>query len=128
MRRVLAIGALVSALTGCGTVENFKRGGVGEATPYGGVEIAAEPFHPPPGVMNCGFPALYGYPFFAGDVVLSAVGDTLTLPVILGAKVKGALHDYYSAEKSVTEPNVWREFWFNDQPSPAPPRVPPGIP
>ncbi len=78
MNRLLAIGALACALAGCGTVANFNREAPAQARPYGGVEIAAENFRPSSEMAAVWLDFLW--PLAAVDVVLSAVGDTLTLP------------------------------------------------
>jgi uncharacterized protein YceK len=123
MRRVLAIGALVSALTGCGTVSNLRRGPVTDATPYGGVEIAVEQCRPKRqsgDFIRVDFPA----PLDVMDVALSAVGDTITLPVTLVAAVGRSINAYYFPPDE-PKPNAWREFWSGD--GPPPPRVPGAI-
>lgn len=75
MKRVVAIGVLLLALTGCGTVKNFSRESQSVPVPYGGVKIAVTQFNEDPIAV-----ALM-WPFWATDVVLSAAGDTLTLPI-----------------------------------------------
>jgi hypothetical protein len=125
MTRVLAIGPLLFALTGCGTGQNLKCGVFAGATPYGGVEIAVDRYKSTP--HNGDFTRLdVPQALRAADVALSAVGDTLTLPITGSVAVwraGQALRTFYHAEdNSATVPNAWREFWFNDQPSrPAPP-------
>ncbi len=93
MRRVLAIGALLIALSGCGTVQNFRREPATEATVYGGVEIAAGRFNEDPIAV-----ALL-WPFWAADVVLSAAGDTLTLPFAISLAITKGINDYYFPPK-----------------------------
>lgn len=78
MKRVLAIGSLLLALTGCGTVANFSRESRALPTPYGGVEIAVEEFKKAPRIPNTLLFSDYAY---APNVVFSAIGDTLTLPI-----------------------------------------------
>ncbi len=117
MKRVLAFGALLLTVTGCGTMANFQRESLADATPYGGVKIAAEQFRPAPQYSglptNCGVPPVLGWPFFAADVVGSAVADTLTLPVTVPLFL-------WQINKSLAEQNPptneWRQFWFKDQP------------
>jgi uncharacterized protein YceK len=117
MRRVVAIGALLLALTGCGTVQNFERDGVSGATPYGGVSIATHRYRAKPqdgGGIKIDFPDS----LCAADVALSAVGDTLTLPVTasLSAWRFGERLWYLAFYYDNTPPrsNTWREFWFNE--------------
>ena len=114
MKRVLAIGVLLLALTGCGTVENFNRGGISEATPYGGVEVAVVPFKP--GLKNCGFPPVVGLPFYTGDVVLSAIGDTVTLPVFAWRAGRQWWDLAFHYDEPLPQQNEWRQFWYNDPP------------
>ncbi len=108
MGRVLAIGAVVAALSGCGTVQNFQRGSIVDATVYGGVDIAADRLktHPPDGTE-----AMRG----ACDVVLSAVGDTVTLPITVTVEVARAIRAAYCTPPSA-QPNPQRP----------PPPPPPG--
>lgn len=104
MKRVLAIGVLLLSLTGCGTVQNFTEGYERKTRPYGGVKIAASGFADDPVAVALKFP------FMTADVVLSAVGDTLTLPVTVPLSFAHAVHDYYFPPD---EPgaNEWRRFW-----------------
>jgi uncharacterized protein YceK len=78
MKRVLAIGALLLALTGCGTVENFTGRSHGYARPYGGTQIAVDRFSTPDDAELA-----TKLPLWAADLPLSFVGDTLTLPITL---------------------------------------------
>ena len=80
MRRVLAIGALALALTGCGTAQNFRRESPLDAEPYGGVKIASER------LGDEVVAASETWPLRAADVALSAAGDTVTLPVTASLK------------------------------------------
>ena len=113
MTRVLAIGALACALTGCGTMGNFQRESLTQATPYGGVRIAADGFTPD----AADFVAIdYPRVLCAADVALSAVGDTLTLPVTLsltawrvGTRVWALAH----YDNTPPANNAWREFGFD---------------
>jgi uncharacterized protein YceK len=121
MKRVFAIGALVCALTGCGTVQNLERGPLSTAVPYGGVEIAAAQLKAKPAggdFVRMDFPEW----LCAADVVFSAVGDTLALPVIIPFQI---VHDinvnYFSGEVNPPAGSGWREFWFSEaQPPPVP--------
>ena len=115
MKRVLAIGALACALTGCGTVQNFSSPSRPGPTVYGGVEIAAERFTP--GSQNDGFALAFMWPAYVADVGASAVGDTLTLPITVAL----ALWLFYHAEEvGTTTQNPWRQFWDHDQPPATP--------
>jgi uncharacterized protein YceK len=89
MTRAIACGmfALTLALTGCGTARNFSKGWEGRTKPYGGVRIAV-------GTVLL---------FWTTDVPLSAIGDTLTLPLTLPIAgvhaVHDSLRDYYFPEQ-----------------------------
>ena len=93
MKRVLAIGALLLALTGCGTVKNLAHDSRTGPAVYGGVEIAADRFTP--GSQNEGFALAFMWPAYAADVGLSAVGDTLTLPLALAIQITNDINAYY---------------------------------
>lgn len=129
MKRVFAIGALVCALSGCGTVQNFERGGaVSNAVPYGGVEIAAERQKAGPhGGDFTQFDSQQEW-ITAADVAGSVIGDTLTLPLTIAFQVAHDINEYYfPGEVNPSAGSGWREFWFNDQPKPPPTRVAGGI-
>src|SRR3954466_9883518 len=88
MKRSLTVAALaVSALSGCGTVCNLQEGG----TPYGGVSQTAKAGadawdywrHPQGACIPPSFDLARAIYLFALDLPLSAVGDTLTLPVTI---------------------------------------------
>ncbi|HSQ55305.1 MAG TPA: hypothetical protein VLM40_06130 [Gemmata sp.] len=91
MPRLCVLGLVGLALTGCGTVHNFIDfpEDTGErTTPYGGVKIAVN------GIKESYDVELpYTWPFRLADVVLSAVGDTLTLPVTLPIAGLHAIYD-----------------------------------
>jgi hypothetical protein len=120
MQRVLPITLLLLTLTGCGTVANFQRESFTDATPYGGVQIAAEQFKPAPRIAgspptNCGVPPVLGWPFFAADVVGSAVADTLTLPITVPLVIARGLDvPYVGLESSPDRQNPGRRFWLTD--------------
>ena len=124
--------ALVLALTGCGTIQNLSRPEDGAPRPmkvYGGLSqswgMFREAFIDPEAVILS--------PLCLPDVALSAVGDTLTLPITLAAAVQRSVTAYYlPAEKP--GPNEWRKFWFNEpqpsagerpRPTPSDPEEPP---
>ena len=79
---LIAVSALVG-ITGCGTVFNLQQGG----PPYGGVCEAARQGQYNAGQAGQGhcIPPLFDYTaagyWFAVDLPLSAVGDTVTLPL-----------------------------------------------
>jgi uncharacterized protein YceK len=113
---VLLVAAL--ACSGCGTVSNFKDGYKKETRPYGGVRIAAESFgNEDPITVGLLWPAL------VSDIALSAVGDTVTLPVTasiaVARGVRKGINDYYFPPERGTQTTKWREFWFEHAP-PAP--------
>ena len=115
MKRVLAIGALLLALTGCGTVQNFQRESPARPTPYGGVDIAADRYKTHPEIPGA---LIYSDAACAADVALSAVGDTLTLPITLTLEAWhiGSVLWYLAFEYDNTPPpsNPWHEFWFGN--------------
>ena len=78
MQRTIALGFLVFALSGCGTVENFREDANGRAKPYGGVEIAVNRFRHGDDVQRVTM-----FPFWSADLALTAIGDTCTLPVTI---------------------------------------------
>lgn len=128
MLRISAIAALAFALTGCGTARNFQREATTDATVYGGVKIAADGFTP--GSDMAATWLKYMWPLVAADVVFSAVGDTLTLPVTVPlATWRVGSRLWRLANYNNTDPprNEWRRFWFNDESGPAPERVRGGI-
>jgi uncharacterized protein YceK len=96
MKRVFAIAALSCALVGCGTVQNFERGGsFSNAQPYGGVEIAAERQKAGPhGGDFMQFDSQQEW-LTAADVAGSVVGDTLTLPLTIAFQVAHDVNEHY---------------------------------
>jgi len=122
MRLCVTVGfALVAAISaGCGTVQNLARESGGPSV-YGGVGIAANRFTP--GSQNEGLALVVMWPAYTADVVLSALGDTVTLPVTLPLAAARALnhgiHDAYfpndHAPQDVPHPHS------NDSPSHLPP-------
>lgn len=90
MTRLFAMGVVVFALTGCGTVGNFTDR---SAYPqiYGGVDLAVK------GIKNESRDVefLVTWPFQVADVALSAVADTLTLPIAIPLAIHGGYMDYY---------------------------------
>lgn len=117
MKRVLLVAAL--ACSGCGTVSNFKDGYKKETRPYGGVRIATES-------LGNEDPIMVGFlwPAILSDIALSAIGDTLTLPITASIAVARGVHkginDHYFPPERGDQTNKWREFWFEST-NPAPP-------
>jgi uncharacterized protein YceK len=95
MRRFFIIGLLAFALTGCGTAKNFTEGWLGQMEPYGGVKNAVNE-------IKNGYDVELAYtmPLRLADVGLSAVGDTLTLPVTLPIAAVRAIRDHYFPKKA----------------------------
>ena len=93
--RCCTLGAVALALmaAGCGTVENFAVGRHGRTIPYGGTRIAADKFLDPYDV-EMAWVFVFG-PFWVADIGLSAVADTLTLPVAWAAGWRHIIGDYY---------------------------------
>jgi uncharacterized protein YceK len=112
MKRVLAIGALLIALTGCGTVQNFQRESPSKPTPYGGVEIAVDRFSP--SSQGHGIWLMAAWPAVVADVGLSAVGDTLTLPITVTLVVWRVVNIALFYDNTSPPSNPWRGFWFNE--------------
>ena len=98
MKRVVAIGALLFALTGCGTVENFTDGCAGRTKPYGGTQIAVDRF----GKARDAELALKGSLWLA-DMPLCVIGDTLTLPLALAIQITGDINAYYFPPEKAPE-------------------------
>jgi uncharacterized protein YceK len=117
MRRIAAALTL-TGIVGCGTVENFVTGPDGRTTPYGGVRIAADKCNPASGRYYDVAFAL-GWPFYVTDVPLSAIGDTLTLPLTLAAALGHAINDsikdYYFPPDRPTGDQL-RQSWSGDVP------------
>jgi len=117
MTRALACGIVALALTGCGTVGNLRE--PRDAQVYGGVGIAVEDFRT--GREGQTLLPWIVWPLRALDVPLSAIGDTLTLPVAAAAQ----LNRMSDSEPPVSaeEKKYWREFWGveDSRPLPVPP-------
>jgi uncharacterized protein YceK len=115
MGRVFSF-AVALALTGCGTASNLipKDGRPPPLEVYGGVSQSVETLR-----TACGDLVSVPYaPFLVPDVALSAIGDTITLPITLVAAVHRSIIAYYLPEEPTS--NGWRKFWFNE-PQPEPP-------
>jgi uncharacterized protein YceK len=117
MRRLLAIAISAFALTGCGTVENFTQTEPDGRRPlevYGGVtrSVATVKEQFASDLVVVPFAPLY-----IPDVLLSVIGDTLTLPVTIPASVVYAINDgindYYFPKDQPQ--NARREFGFENQ-------------
>jgi uncharacterized protein YceK len=106
--RTFTLGLLALALTGCGTVGNLRE--PRDAQVYGGVGIAIDDFR----TSHEGRTVLpwLVWPLRALDVPLSAIGDTVTLPVAVFAELN-RLSDS-EPRLSAEEKRRWREFWGNE--------------
>jgi hypothetical protein len=129
MKRVLAIGVLLLGLTGCGTVGNFQ-GKLADARPYGGVELAVVDVRQ--SMEGTVVLPWLTWPIIASNVPLSAIGDTLTLPITGSVAAWEASRRWWDLAFHYNKPDPqqkeWREFWFSDQPGLiAPPGVGGGI-
>ncbi|MBX9584714.1 MAG: YceK/YidQ family lipoprotein [Gemmataceae bacterium] len=98
----LAAVLLVGLIAGCGTLKNHTDGWKGRTVPYGGVRIAADEF------VNLydveGANALVLWPLWAADIGLSAVGDTLTLPLAWAALAGHGFRDAFLPPIRAAEP------------------------
>ena len=105
MTRALACGLVACALTGCGTVANLHSSGDREM--YGGVRQAVGDIRRGPDVTVAA--PWVAWPMMVANVPLSAVGDTVTLPVTAYEKWKRIS----SGEPNLSpeERKYWREFW-----------------
>ena len=105
-----AIAALAAAAcAGCGTVQNFTVGWKGRTEPYGGVNIAVNRMKKACDVEQTVRGGLYVF-----DTALSAIGDTVMLPVTLPIAgihaIEDSICDYYF-------PDVEPEPAVDDKPS-----------
>ena len=121
--RLTAAAALVAAMSaGCGTVQNFAGSSGKGPGVYGGVALATDRLSP--GSQNDGLALAVMWPVYAADVALSAVGDTLTLPITLPLVVARSLNesirDYYSKDRTPKDAPP-PPFSNTDQPSHLPP-------
>lgn len=103
MTRAIALGALACGLAGCGTVWNLRT--PDEARVYGGVqravsgiERASEDPETPP----------LTWPVMVADVPLSAIGDTVTLPVSLFYTITRAIGAYRVLSQPQPQPQPKR--------------------
>ena len=90
--RVITFGLALFSLTGCGTVSNLEN----DCSPYGGIAetmTAGKSRLEHIGEGKC-IPPVYDYAaatyLFAIDLPLSAIGDTLTLPITIPIGIKRA--------------------------------------
>ncbi len=86
---VLGLSLLACGLTGCGTVRNFYPQEPGEVPleVYGGVKRSVASLKETAGHDVGAALLVVIWPIPVGDIVLSAVGDTVTLPVTTAAAV-----------------------------------------
>jgi uncharacterized protein YceK len=107
MTRALACGVVTLALvlTGCGTVGNLRA--PCDSQVYGGVGIALDDFRTAREGQTV-LPWLV-WPLRVLDVPLSAIGDTVTLPVAVFAELNRRSNS--EPPVSTEEKNYWREFW-----------------
>src|SRR5262245_19496440 len=124
---VAVVALILAGLTGCGTVQNFARPEDGSGRPlevYGGVSRSGDALKEKATVPDL---VVVSYaPFYVPDVVLSAVGDTVTLPLttaVTAYRLVRAMEALRVAEPS--HERLWREFWSNDPPATQPSQQPP---
>ncbi|MCE9564116.1 MAG: hypothetical protein K8U57_18895 [Planctomycetes bacterium] len=126
MTRFLAMGVLAFALTGCGTWKNFTEPGHGGTKPYGGVAIALERLEEPHLDVEV---ALLGR---MPDVPLSALTDTLTLPLAIPIAFVYAVHDgvreCFFAKSGVMGSGTLPNWLQDSQPATPSPSVVPATP
>jgi uncharacterized protein YceK len=117
MTRALACAVAACALTGCGTAQNFARMGDGKRPLelYGGTTrsydtLKATVTDADALALSCtSLRGVGGLGVLALDVPLSAVADTLTLPVTAFATWNRISDSEPPISKE--ERNYWREFW-----------------
>lgn len=119
MKRCVTAGValLAAACAGCGTMENFARPEDGGRRPlevYGGVNRSVNNVKAVIGadlVEAAYVPFLI--PFLIPDIAMSAVGDTLTLPLTLpvaGVRaINTGIRDYYFPKEKPPEPPGGRD-------------------
>ena len=120
------VALVVTLCAGCGTMENFARpedGGPRPMEVYGGVTRSAENVK---GLFS-GEPIAAAISLFlVPDIALSAIGDTITLPVTVPIAITRAvddsINDYYFPEKKPAPQN--RESQVLDAQSLTPPSPP----
>jgi uncharacterized protein YceK len=125
MTRTLALGTLALALTGCGTVMNLylppEQGGSQLFRVYGGVADTAKAIR-----LNAekeGATAKLVTAALVLDVPLSAIGDTLTLPITVAAAINRLANSEPPPDPATQK---WRENWFNNEGRLPPAEQPPG--
>lgn len=84
--KLLLVCALAVTLSGCGTIVTKSNRAWG--APYSGAKCSAEGMESSVVVTAMGgVPAILALPFFAVDTVLSAVADTLVLPIDMNSRL-----------------------------------------
>ncbi len=124
MRRFVAVAMLASALTGCGTNLNFclpkdHSGEMPSGPPrlevYGGVSTSVEM------AQKCsqenGVRAKLVAAFVLADVPLSAIGDTLTLPITVSVTIARAID---ARRESPPAPVEFKRFSDEEKNKPSP--------
>jgi uncharacterized protein YceK len=110
MRYAIACGTVAILLTGCGTVQNFRGmddEGRRQLEVYGGVARTVDSLK---GCFASSDLVEVSYtPLLVFDVMLSAIGDTLTLPVTLPVSIVSGVHDsirdyYFPNQQHTSEP------------------------
>lgn len=115
MRRISVFSGLALALCGCGTVQNFSRESKTDPTVYGGVSIATARFNPDVEKDDWSDQPLM-LPVYAADVVLSAIGDTLTLPATVGLLfMEPNINDDPGVAKT-PKPSLWYRLIYGEDP------------
>jgi uncharacterized protein YceK len=80
---VMAASICLALLPGCGTAQNMTQ----SFEVYGGVKRSVAKLKEKPEETEEVQPKRYPIPVYAADVGLSAIGDTLTLPITLPIQI-----------------------------------------
>lgn len=94
MRRI-AVSLALAGLTGCGTAHNFypQDGGERPLKVYGGVKKATDDLKEATGDGVAAALLCVLWPLPVANVALSAIGDTVTLPVTVWAEAGRAISE-----------------------------------